>query len=162
MSAEAQPNTELTDAQQQAHDTSRNDRTRSLDAMHTLEKMMGRAAPGRDRAWHRDIIDALRDLELAIRQQQSSYEEPSSLLVEIAQEQPRLRTWIRQLHRQWNDLANQTRTMRQELELADEVSTSYADIRERLRWLITALHHHRAREADVVYEALSIDLGLGE
>jgi hypothetical protein len=28
-----------------------------------------------------------------------------------------------------------------------------------LRWLMSALHHHRAREADIVFEALGCDLG---
>jgi archaellum component FlaC len=128
--------------------------------MHILETMIGRPAPGRDRDWQSEIIDALRQLESALQQQQASYQDPTSLLAEIAQEQPRLRTWVRQLQRQWSELAANTHTLREQLEHADEPPWNYADLREQLRALLKALQHHRAREADLVFEALSIDLGL--
>jgi DNA repair ATPase RecN len=148
--------------QQPAPDVSRSDRARSLDAMHILEAMIGRAAPGRDSDWQSDVVDALRHIEAALQQQQASYEDPTSLLAEIAQEQPRLRTWVRQLHRQWAELAASAQTLRQQLEQPDDAPWNYADLRERLNALLKALHHHRVREADLVFEALSIDLGVGD
>ena len=155
-------NTELSTNQQHGFDVSQGDRTRSLDAMHVLEAMIGRAAPGRDLDWQADIVEALRQLEPALRQQQTSYEDPTSLLAEIAQEHPRLRTWVRQLHRQWSELAANTQSLREQLEQAEEPAWDYADVRERLNTLLKALHHHRAREADLVFEALSVDLGIND
>ena len=153
---------ELSTTQQHGVDISQGDRTRSLDAMHVLESMIGRAAPGRDLDWQADIVDALRQLEPALRQQQASYEDPTSLLAEIAQGHPRLRTWVRQLHRQWSELAANAQSLREQLEQSEEPAWDYADVRERLHALLKALHHHRAREADLVFEALSVDLGIND
>jgi len=153
---------ELSTSQQRGVGVSQGDRTRSLDAMHLLETMIGRAAPGRDVDWQADIVDALRQLEPALRQQQASYEDPTSLLAEIGQEHPRLRTWVRQLHRQWSELAANAQSLREQLEQAEEPAWDYADVRERLHALLKALHHHRAREADLVFEALSVDLGIND
>ena len=152
----------LSASQLQAYDISQADRTRSLDAMHALESMVGRAAPGRVRDWQSDIARALSELEPALRQQQASYEDPTSLLAEIALEHPRLRTWVRQLHRQWRELATDVQSLREQLEQADQTAWDYADVRERVRALLKALHHHRAREADLVFEALSVDLGVNQ
>ena len=151
----------LSSTQQEAYGISRSDRARSLDAIQVLESMAGRAAPGRDRDWQADVVESLRQLEEALRQQPASYEDPTSLLADIAQQQPRLRTWVRQLHRQWSELADSTESLRQQLERPDE-AWDYADVRERLRGLLNALYHHRGREADLVFEALSTDLGVGD
>lgn len=149
----------LSPRQQEAYDVSRDDRARSLDAMHLLESMVGRAAPGRALDWQADVVDALRQLEVALRQQERSYEDPTSLLADIAQQHPRLRTWVRQLHRQWSELAQETESLRDQLDRPDEIAWDFADVRERLRGLLGALHHHRAREADLIFDALSTDIG---
>jgi hypothetical protein len=46
----------------------------------------------------------------------------------------------------------------------DELSTSmdFADIRRRLERLAAELRYQQAREADLVYEAYTVDLGAGD
>ncbi len=44
-------------------------------------------------------------------------------------------------------------SIRSELAAPDEAGSDYADIRQRLSWILTALRHHRARESDLIYEA---------
>jgi len=146
----------------EAYDASRSDRRRSLDAMHVLETAAGGAAPGREQAWHAEVLEAIRQLAASLSYQERSYDDPANLLAEIAQEHPRLRTWVRQLRRQWHELAATAESLVERLDQADEAAWNFADIREQLRWLITALHHHRAREADLVFEALNVDLGIGD
>jgi hypothetical protein len=143
-------------------EASRTDRQRSLDAMHVLESMAGSAATGREQAWRTEVVAALLALSDAIAEQQLSYDDPAGLLAELAVEHPRLRTWIRQLRRQWHDLAATTTALADRLSEADDAAWNPADVREQLRWLMTALHHHRAREADLVFEALTVDLGVGD
>src|SRR5687768_10408876 len=145
----------MSSAQQAAYGISRSDRARSLDAIQVLESMVGRAAPGRDRDWRAGVVEALRQLEEALRQQRASYEDPTSLLADIAQQQPRLRTWVRQLHRQWSELADSTASLRTPLERADDVGWNSAAVRVRLPGLLHALYHHRGREADLLLQALS-------
>ena len=49
---------------------------------------------------------------------------------------------------------SRVQSMRTELAKPDEDDgTDYADIRQRLAWLLTALRHQRARESDLIYEA---------
>jgi hypothetical protein len=143
-------------------DASRIDRRRSLDAMHILEDMAGSAAAGRADEWRSQVVQALRDLADAIGEQERTYDDPTGLLAELALEHPRLRTWVRQLRRQWQELAAMTGALAERLSEADEAAWSPADVREQLRWLMTSLHHHRAREADLVFEALTVDLGSGD
>jgi hypothetical protein len=152
---------DATSAQTRAVDVSRDDRQRSLDAMHLLEAMAGAASPGRELDWRGDVVEALRGLSAAIAEQDATYDDPASLLNEIALEHPRLRTWIRQLRRQWQELADSASALATRLAEADDAAWNPAEVREQLRWLMSSLHHHRAREADVVFEALNVDLGAG-
>lgn len=128
-------------------------------AMRALEATAEQAGPGRDQAWQEAVLTALADLQTALAEQQASYEDPTSLMAQIAHDSPRLRTWVRQLHHRWNDLAATAQTLAQTLPTADAADPwTIADLREQVRWLMTALHHHRAREADLIFEALGIDI----
>jgi hypothetical protein len=139
--------------------TSRGDRDRALDAMRMLEDAAGQAGRGRDQAWRETVTTALLALQEAIADQKATYETPASLMAQIAQDDPRLRTLIRQLHHRWNDLATTTQGLAVALEVGDiDDPATITDIREEVRWLMTALHHHRAREADLIFEGLGVNI----
>ncbi|HUP75156.1 MAG TPA: hypothetical protein VM282_19080 [Acidimicrobiales bacterium] len=59
-------------------------------------------------------------------------------------------------------MAADVQSLREQLEQTNEPAWNYGDVRERLRALLKALHHHRAREADLVFEALSVELGIND
>ena len=44
-------------------------------------------------------------------------------------------------------------SLRAELEEQPQSSADYADMRQRLGWVLTGLRHQRARESDLIYEA---------
>jgi hypothetical protein len=145
--------------QQAALDVSRGDRDRALHAMHALEAASATAGPGRDKEWRDAIIAALDDLVEAIAEQQASYADPESLMAQLAQDDPRLRTWVRQLHHRWSGLEAATRDLAMDLRDADTAgSRSIDDVREQVRWLSAALQHHRAREADLIFDALGVNI----
>jgi hypothetical protein len=50
-------------------------------------------------------------------------------------------------------LSQTIKSIRAELANPDDESTDFADVRQRLAWLLTALRHQRARESDLIYEA---------
>ena len=80
-------------------------------------------------------------------------------MAQVAQDDPRLRTWVRQLHHRWSSLAATTRDLADELRATASSGTrSIDDVREQVRWLSAALQHHRAREADLIFEALGLDI----
>ncbi len=138
---------------------SRADRDRTLAAMHALEHMLGAAAPGRERAWKQEVLAALHALESAMQDQDASGEQAESLLSEILQIDPRFEFRVTQLRRQLSDLRRTAASLRSQLEQPSDATPDYADIRQRLDGLLTALRHYRAQETDLIFEAYNVDIG---
>jgi hypothetical protein len=135
-------------------DTRRADQDRTLDAMHHVEAALGSAAPGRESSWLHDVLAALTNLDEATREEQHNADQVDSLLSDIARTQPRLRNRVRGLRVQYRQVRDTIATLRDELAMPRaESSPDYADIRQRLAWLLTALRHQRSRESDLIYEA---------
>jgi hypothetical protein len=143
----------FTDAQRAGLDIRRDDDDRTLAAVHQLETALAAAAPGREVAWRDQVLAALGVLRCALATEQANAEQPDSLLSDIARTQPRLRTPVRGLRRQYRHLVDAITALHDELSGSDERLADYADIRERLAWLLTALRHQQARESDLIYEA---------
>ena len=144
---------ELTPSQLAGHDARRADHDRTLAAIHDLEAALGAAAPGRESAWLAEVLAALIVLDEATDDEYANSAQPDSLLCDIKRTQPRLRTRVRGLHTQYAHLRQTITSMRAELTKPDDNDTDFADVRQRLAWLLTALRHQRARESDLIYEA---------
>src|SRR6185369_15692860 len=101
-------------------------------------------------------------LDEATDDEHANASQPDSLLSDIKRTQPRLRTRVRGLRTQYAHLRETIASIRIELAKPDD-ATDYADIRQRLAWLLTALRHQRACESDLIYEAyydaFNADLG---
>jgi hypothetical protein len=144
--------------QRRAITASRCDRDRALEAIQALEMATGSAGPGRDADWRTAVIAALDQLQSALAEQRAAYDDPASLMLQLAQDDPRLRTLVRQLRHRWKNLEATADSLANELREGTIDTASISLIREQVRWLVTALHHHRAREADLIYAALQIDI----
>ena len=144
----------LTPAQRAGFDTRHADQDRTLDAIHRLEGALGAAAPGRESPWLRDVLSALETLKEATSEEQRNADRADSLLSDIARTQPRLRNRVRGLRTQYRQLRDAIESLRRELAAAPrEALPDFADIRQRISWLLTALRHQRSRESDLIYEA---------
>ena len=147
------------DDHQRAIAASRDDRDRALDAMHALEAATAKAGPGRDQDWRRAVLAAVEELAEAIAEQEETYARRDSLMAQLADDDPRLRTWVRQLHHRWSSLAATTQDLAGDLrEPHSAGSRSIDDVREQVRWISAALQHHRAREADLIFAALGVEI----
>jgi hypothetical protein len=137
------------------------DHDRTLAAMHQLEAALDEPAPRREGHWRDGVLAALTVLDAATTDEYENAERPDSLLSDIKRTQPRLRTRVRGVRAQYRQLREAIASLRRELEGGAE-TTDFADIRQRLAWVLTALHHERARESDLIYdayyEAFNIDL----
>jgi hypothetical protein len=110
---------------------SRMDRDRALAALHALEAASGTAGPGREPEWREAVAAALEQLSAAIAEQQASYAHPDSLMAQVAQDTPSLRTWVRQLHHRWTGHAAATRDLAADLRGSESTgSRSIGDVRE--------------------------------
>jgi hypothetical protein len=143
----------LTTSQLAGRDARRDDHDRTLAAMHELEGALDAAAPGREPSWRAAVLAALVVLDQATEEEYTNAADHDSLLADIKRTQPRLRTRVRGLRTQYGHLRQAISSMRAELAKPDDDDTDYADIRQRLAWLLTALRHQRARESDLIYEA---------
>jgi hypothetical protein len=145
------------------------DQDRTLEAMRQLETALGAAAPRRERAWREEVRGALGVLGEATANEVENAALPDSLLSDIARTQPWLRNRVRGLRISYRQLQDAIGSLLGELaEPADPV-VDFADIRQRLAWILTGLQHQRARESDLIYEAyydafrsdLALDTGAG-
>jgi hypothetical protein len=130
------------------------DRDRTLAAAHDLEAAISAPAPGREHAWRDKVLGALEALEFATADEEANAERPDSLLSDIARNEQRLRHRVHGLRTQYRHVRDRIGALEQELGAAD--SLEVADVRQRLTWVLDALRYHRAREADLIYEALDI------
>ena len=141
--------------QREAFSASRADRDRTLDAIHSLETALARAA-----AWFAGVVADLEALEAAMAEERRELIRPDALLAMITAAHPRrFGPLVRNLQEQYADLIRQVASLRDQLAHAAGDQSVAGDLRQRASWIISALHHCRARQADLVYDALEIDLG---
>ncbi len=142
----------LTPAQHRRIDQRQADQDRTMEAMRQLEEASGAAAPHREQAWRGGVRAALAVLAEAASSEAENAALPDSLLSDIARTQPRLRNRVRGLRIHYRQLQDSVASLLTELdELADPVD--FADLRQRLAWILTGLRRQRARESDLIYEA---------
>ncbi len=153
MTSDDQRSIQFTDSQREQIEQRRVDQDRTLVAIHALEQALGAAAPTREARWRETVLDALLVLGDATREETQNAERPDSLLSDVAFNQPRLRSRVRGLRTQYRQLQQSIDGLRDEFHEAGDATVDFADIRQRLAWLLTALRHQRARESDLIYEA---------
>ncbi len=129
------------------------DQDRTLEAMHSLEAALGDAAPGRESTWREAVLSALAVLDSVTAEEAANAERPDSLLSDLSRTQPLLRNRARALRLQYVKLRETIASLEKEIEDHSDAGTDFADIRQRLGWVLTALRHQRARESDLIYEA---------
>lgn len=143
----------FSDQQRSGLDARRADHDRTLEAMQRLEAALGEAAPGREATWRDDVRQALSILEAATAEEADNARRPDSLLSDLAHNQPRLRNRARALRLQYAKIRDTIALLRDELDQGADSAVDYADMRQRLGWVLTSLRHQRARESDLIYEA---------
>ena len=153
---------ELDRSQHAAIATNREDRRRSLDALHEVESSAANAAPGREGEWVAYVRGALGVLEEALSTQALHSAGSDSPLTDIEVQEPRLRNRVVQLRRRYEDLQQRLAELRSQLDVSGPEGIDIADVRRRLERLAGELRYQRAREADLVYEAYTVDLGAGD
>jgi hypothetical protein len=144
---------ELNEAQLASLGARQADQDRTLAAMHRLEAVLSAAAPGREVDWQAEVSSALIILDDVTAAEAENAQAPDSLLSDVARTQPWLRNRVRGLRIQYRQLRDALSSLRQEIEGQAGGTVDYADVRQRLGWVLTGLRHQRARESDLIYEA---------
>jgi hypothetical protein len=106
-----------------------------------------------EQAWRGEVRSALTVLGEAAGNGAEKAELPDSLLSDIARTQPWLRNRVRGLRISYRQLQDSIASLLAELDEPADAAVDFAGIRQRLAWTLTGLHHQRARESDLIYEA---------
>lgn len=149
---------ELGNETREAFSASREDRDRTLEALRNLESALAMASASED--WLEEVKSDLSSLEAAMSGEKDELNRPDSLLSMIAADRPRrFGPRIRGLQEQYGDITRQVGSLLRELEQASNGHFDATDVRHRAGSLIRSIHSYRARQTDLVYEALRLDLG---
>jgi hypothetical protein len=134
-----------------------------LDAIHRLEAALTSAAPGREQVWNRQVIEKLGAVVDLLDEHAHSAEVKDGLLEIIGGAQPRLLHRVERLRREHVALHEQASALIRQIDHhAAEETPDFHDIRQRTTWLLAAVRHHRAAAADLIFEAFSTDIGVGD
>ncbi len=141
-------------------DDSRRDRNTTREALHQLENALSSPAPGRERSWRRDVAATIDDVLDALGTQAGTDADAASLLSEIAADEPRFLSRIEQLRADHQRIVNDLHDIRNQLENTN--TCDIEELRNRLSDTARRYRRHRSQEADLVYEAINVDLGAGD
>jgi hypothetical protein len=134
-----------------------------LDAIHCLEAALASAAPGREQSWNEQVVVKLRPVVELLDEHARSADAADGLLAMISDAQPRLIHRVERLRREHGTLLNQARGLERQIEHhAPDELPNFQDIRQRTSWLLSALRHHRSAATDLIFEAFSTDIGVGD
>lgn len=144
-------------------DDNRTQHVRLVFAIHRLEACLGQAAPGRETDWQEEVNNALDLLLVAMKESRECVCRDDGLIEEIKIEKPFLVRRIKNLRAEFDGLFNQARALQDQVKDATETQQiGFADLRQRMDWLLSGLKHHQAKEGDLIYEAFNIDIGVGD
>jgi hypothetical protein len=141
-------------------DESRLTRAHMLSAMRALEDALAKPTPQREAAWASLVRSELGALEDAMLRQTAELEGEDHTLAALARDQPRLLPRVEQLRQQYGDLVRQVSALREQL--SAESAPESEETRQRLAWILTALKHFQAKETDLIFEALHVDIGAAD
>jgi len=141
MSDPVERSDKFTASQREGLETRRSDQERTLAAMHSLEEALESAAPRREGSWRDVVMAALAVLGEATREEAENADRPESLLSDIARNQPRLRNRVRGIRTQYRQLRERIEELERELHQRGEATTDFADLRQRIAWVLTAIRH---------------------
>lgn len=143
---------------QDAFDAAQLERDRTLISARRVEDALSRASGGKQ--WATELKSSLDSLRDAMADERQELERPGSLLAMISAERPRrFGPRVRGITDQYDDILRQLDSFQRELQHWDGSVGDVGDIRHRADWLLRALHNCRNRQADLVFDALHLDLG---
>jgi len=141
----------------------RSERVRILMASHRVEGALTAPAPAREQEWKDGVHRAMSLLVASLLEASQRGESAGGLIADLKFESSKYFHRVDQLQREFDEMIRRCDAAIKHLEShGHQDAIDYADIRQRISWLLTSLKHHQAREADLVYEAYGLDIRIGD
>jgi hypothetical protein len=141
----------------QASQQARDERSRMLDVMRTLEDGLAAASTTRERGWIDRVYDALLELQDVLKETRESADAKGSLLDRLVEEYPRLHGRAQRLQAEYDKLQQSIQTLVQSIG-SDNVET----VRQHLGSLLTKVRTVQDQETELIFEAFHVDIGVGD
>jgi hypothetical protein len=140
----------------------RAERLAALRALHVVEYALAAPAPRRQRTWLHRVTVAVDALHAALVAQIPQGDGSIRLLDEIALCEPGYLPQVQQLRQELLNLAIAVASLREQIEPDPTIEINPTDIRDRLSVVTRRFRVHQAREADLVCEAIGLELDDGQ
>lgn len=141
-----------------AFSVKRSGRDQTLGAIQKLETSLGRASGSEE--WLPSVRSDIDALLAAMADEQHHARRPDDLMAMIAAENPRRFTSrVDHLREQYDDIVRQVESLRTQLDGVQPEQVDVTDLRHRLGSVLQSIHQYRARQTDLVYDAIQLDLG---
>lgn len=142
---------------------SRADRSRMLKALDALEAALAAGSVRDQSAWSRRVMAALSVLEKTMASQTKELDSDQGLLAGILDQAPRFERQVGHLRDQFTDLVRQVESLHKQFHDSNHQDPhEVSEIRQRIAWIITAIRHFQACESDLLQEAFTVDIGVGD
>lgn len=136
----------------------RSGRDQTLTAIQHLETSLGRASGSE--GWLAGVRSDVDALLAAMAGEQEHARRPDDLMAMIAAENPRrFSSRVDHLRAQYDDMMRHVESLWNQLDGVQPEQVDVTDLRHRLGWVLQSIHQYRARQTDLVYEAIQLDLG---
>ena len=153
----------IADSQDALFEEGRSERVRILIASHRAEACLTAPAPAREPQWRDQVYQSLNLLRASLREASQRGESAGGLIADLKSTSDKYYHRVSRLQQEFDEMIRRCDATIEHLRSqGDEESIDYADIRQRVTWLLTSLKHHQAREADLVFEAYGLDIGIGD
>ena len=142
-----------------ARESAHHDRVRIIDLMHDLERALAAPSVTRVEPWTRRVAEQLEKLQTALHASREEINSEQGLFAEIVMESPWLLSRVEKLKRKYRELDQKIRELQRELEPSTQDATQ---IRQQLGQMLNALRDIQATETELIFEAIGMDLGVGD
>jgi hypothetical protein len=136
----------------------RRQRRAALRALNVLEYALAAPAPRRQRTWLHRVTVAIDALHAALVAQIPAAGDSLQLLDRIALFDPAYLPRVQQLQQELLSLTVAVASLHERVEPEPTIEIDPTDVRDRLSLVTKLFREHQAREADLVYEAIGLDL----
>jgi len=147
------------DQNRSARQSAHQDRVQIVDLMHDLESALAAPSVTRIEAWTRRVADQLGKLQTALHASREEIHSNRGLFAEIVAECPWLLPRVEKLKPLYQKLEQQIVELQREL---DPSNPNVDQLRHQLGQMLNSLRNVQATETELIFEAIGLDLGVGD